>query len=195
MEFASLLAGEQWSDHPACTHPVLAQLARGVNDYSTDAGRQELLVLIPSVVGRRGDDLSCLAITVAVAASTILDVPEPTQRVLAGGLLQAEQLCADAGRSWPRPGARPGPRSSWSPRPSAPSRARRAQPDQPQDLRQALSPTMLRCTIEGTIATGRPDRDQQLRHLLEVGIAVEPERARGRCEGGSSRRGRWLTAR
>ena len=24
MELASLLAGERWSDHPACTHPLLA---------------------------------------------------------------------------------------------------------------------------------------------------------------------------
>jgi len=28
MEFASYLAGERWSDHPACTHPLLAVLAR-----------------------------------------------------------------------------------------------------------------------------------------------------------------------
>ena len=30
MEFASLLAGERWSDHPACTHPLLAAVARHV---------------------------------------------------------------------------------------------------------------------------------------------------------------------
>ena len=28
MEFASLLAGERWSDHPACTHPLLAAVAQ-----------------------------------------------------------------------------------------------------------------------------------------------------------------------
>jgi hypothetical protein len=27
MEFASMLAGERWSDHPACTHPLLAAVA------------------------------------------------------------------------------------------------------------------------------------------------------------------------
>ena len=32
MELASYLAGERWSDHPACTHPLLAALARDVND-------------------------------------------------------------------------------------------------------------------------------------------------------------------
>jgi hypothetical protein len=39
MEFASLPAGEPWSDHPACTHPLLAAVARHVNDYTSDAGR------------------------------------------------------------------------------------------------------------------------------------------------------------
>ncbi|HSK97732.1 MAG TPA: hypothetical protein VK891_14015, partial [Euzebyales bacterium] len=39
MELASYLAGERWSDHPACTHPLLAALARHVNDRTTDAGR------------------------------------------------------------------------------------------------------------------------------------------------------------
>ncbi len=28
MELASYLAGERWSDHPACTHPLLAEAAR-----------------------------------------------------------------------------------------------------------------------------------------------------------------------
>ena len=32
MEMASFLAGERWSDHPSCTHPLLASLARLVND-------------------------------------------------------------------------------------------------------------------------------------------------------------------
>ena len=33
-----LLAGERWSDHPACcTHPLLAAVARHVNDHTSDA--------------------------------------------------------------------------------------------------------------------------------------------------------------
>ncbi len=35
MELASYLAGERWSDHPACTHPLLAAVARDVNDYTS----------------------------------------------------------------------------------------------------------------------------------------------------------------
>jgi hypothetical protein len=67
MEFASVLAGERWSDHPSRTHPLLAQLARHVNDHTADAGRQELTLLIPSVVGRRGNDRTWLTVAVAVA--------------------------------------------------------------------------------------------------------------------------------
>ena len=57
MEFVSLLAGEHWSDHPACTHPLLAAVARHVNDHTSDPGRQRLAELIPSVIGLTGDDL------------------------------------------------------------------------------------------------------------------------------------------
>src|SRR5689334_14593533 len=97
MEFASFLAGESWSDHPACTHPLLAQLARRVNDLTGDAGRQELAPLIPSVVGRLGDDRTGVTLPVAVATSSILEVPERTQRVLAAGLLSAHRVCVEAG--------------------------------------------------------------------------------------------------
>ena len=34
MELASYLAGERWSAHPPCTHPLLAALARDVNDHT-----------------------------------------------------------------------------------------------------------------------------------------------------------------
>ena len=51
MEFASFLAGERWSDHPACTHPSLAALARLVNDWTSDTNRPRLAHLVPSVIG------------------------------------------------------------------------------------------------------------------------------------------------
>src|SRR5438094_8542303 len=57
MELASLLAGERFSDHPACTHPLLAAVARHVNDYTSDAARPRLAGLIPSVIGLTSDDL------------------------------------------------------------------------------------------------------------------------------------------
>ena len=45
MELTSILAGEHFSDHPRCTDPVLAAVARAVNDYSSHAARQRLAVL------------------------------------------------------------------------------------------------------------------------------------------------------
>ena len=56
MEMASVLAGERWTDHPRCTHPLLGELARLVNDCTSDDHRHELAVLIPSVVGLTSDD-------------------------------------------------------------------------------------------------------------------------------------------
>src|SRR5258708_10022691 len=51
MELASLAVGEPRSDHPACVHPVLAAVARGVNDGVTDACRPRLGVLIRQMIG------------------------------------------------------------------------------------------------------------------------------------------------
>ena len=42
MEYASYLAGEKWSDHPACTHPLLAELARQVNDFISDETQTDI---------------------------------------------------------------------------------------------------------------------------------------------------------
>ena len=54
MEAAALLAGEQFTDSPACTHPAIAAAARTVNDGLGDAARQALVPLIPRVVGTAG---------------------------------------------------------------------------------------------------------------------------------------------
>lgn len=51
MEMASYLAGEEWSDSPACTHPVLANMARTVNDRLSDSERGALLDLLPRLMG------------------------------------------------------------------------------------------------------------------------------------------------
>ena len=51
MEMASYLAGERWSDHPRCTHPLLASVARLVNDLTCEPNRSRLVELIPSVIG------------------------------------------------------------------------------------------------------------------------------------------------
>lgn len=175
MELASLLAGERWSDHPSCTHPLLGQLSRQVNDHTSDAGRQQLAPLIPSVVGRRGDEDTWLTLAVAVAASAILEVPESTQRALAAGLLQAEQLCAGAGPELAE--TRREARRALDLVPGAVDWVERL------ELRGRISektfavrcaPTMVRCAVEGIVGSSRPDCDQRLRRLLEVGIVACP---------------------
>ncbi|MEO7122403.1 MAG: hypothetical protein ABI400_04665 [Lacisediminihabitans sp.] len=87
MEFASWLAGESWSDHPACTHPALASLARLVNDCSTNPGRARLVELIPSVIGLTDDDpLIGVLVTARASSAAIAVVSEARQRALAVGL-------------------------------------------------------------------------------------------------------------
>lgn len=51
MEYVSLLAGEEWSDRPSCTHPVLASMAQEVNDSLPDDERYQLVPLIGRLFG------------------------------------------------------------------------------------------------------------------------------------------------
>ena len=90
MEFASFLAGERWSDHPACTHAGLAHLARMVNDCSSDRARSKLATLIPTVIGLTTDDKRLDVILALRAASAALPVvAEERQHSLAVGALVA----------------------------------------------------------------------------------------------------------
>jgi hypothetical protein len=93
MEYASFLAGERWSDHPRCTHPLLAGVARDINDHTSDAGRYRLVPLIPSVVGLDGDDPRVdVGIAARCALVALPVVAEPRQRALATGLLAARRI-------------------------------------------------------------------------------------------------------
>ena len=174
MELASVLAGERWSDHPSCTHPLLAEVARRVNDRVNDAERQELLLLVPSVVGRRGDDRTWLTVAVAAAASVVLDVTEPTQRVLAGGLLQAESRCGDD------PELAETKRQARAALELIPGAVAWVEalgvrsPITRKTFAKHSAPTMVRHAVEGVVATGSPDVDRRLRALLEAAIAATP---------------------
>ena len=95
MEMASFLAGERWSDQPACTHPLLAELARLVNDHVADDNRQRLAPLVPSVIGLTSDDPHVDARIALLAASTALPVSaEATQRALAVAVLSCNRVLA-----------------------------------------------------------------------------------------------------
>ena len=173
MEFASFLAGERWSDHPSCTHPLLAQLARQVNDNVGDDGRQRLVPLIPSVVGLRGDEDTWLRLPVRVAAAAMLDVPEETQRVLAAGLISAERLCADAGPDLAATGREA--RAALDLVPAAIAWVEQlgiASRISTQAFADRCASTMVRRAAAGIVMAGAPDRDVRLRRLLEVAIAT-----------------------
>lgn len=96
MEYASWLAGEKWTDHPRCTHPLLAAVGRQVNDHISDSARSRLVPLIPSVVGLNGSDPRAdLHIAVRCAAIALPVVAEHRQRALAVCLLTARSVLAD----------------------------------------------------------------------------------------------------
>jgi hypothetical protein len=95
MEMASYLAGERWSDHPSCTHPLVATVARLVNDYTTDAHRSRLAELIPSVIGLTTTDPRAdarIALRCATAALPIASAER--QNALAVSVLAAEGALA-----------------------------------------------------------------------------------------------------
>lgn len=96
MEMASFLAGERWSDHPQCTHPLLAAMAREINDRLGDKMRQDLVPLVPSVVGLVGDDKRIDAWIAREAALTALPVVSlANQRAVAVGILRSEAVLAE----------------------------------------------------------------------------------------------------
>jgi hypothetical protein len=96
MELASYLAGEKWSDHPACTHPLLALMARAVNDTLSDGERSQLLPMVPSVVGLTGEDVGIdLAIALRAGRTALPIASASRQNVIAVGLLSCERVRAD----------------------------------------------------------------------------------------------------
>ncbi|GAA2736514.1 hypothetical protein GCM10009867_21370 [Pedococcus aerophilus] len=96
MEMASYLAGERWSDHPSCTHPLLASLARLVNDSLPDADRPRIVGLIPDVVGITGTDLELdVAIAARAGAAALPIAPLIRQNALAVGLLTCRRLASE----------------------------------------------------------------------------------------------------
>lgn len=102
MEFASYLAGEPWSDHPKCTHPLLASMSRMVNDFSSDENRSELAMLTPSVIGLTTTDPRLSVLIALRAATCALPVSSADrQRALAVGILSCERALLDFDGSIP----------------------------------------------------------------------------------------------
>src|SRR3954454_2788500 len=101
MEYTSILAGERFSDSPRCTDFVLAAIARAVNDYSSDAARQQLAVLASELTSARG---AGAAARFAIGRRCLLTaVPYATpvrRRVLVVGVLGLERAAAEEKIGW-----------------------------------------------------------------------------------------------
>jgi hypothetical protein len=173
MEFASLLAGERWSDSPACTHPLLATVARHVNDYTSDPGRPRLAVLIPSVIGLTGDDLRIDARIALGAATTALPVvAAERQRVMAVSVLTCERvLTALDGR--PVGSLEPRSRSALERAPHAAEwayRFTRGFRTPVKRFRSDTAPRIVHDAAQGIAHACVPDPDAMLRDLLVQAI-------------------------
>ncbi len=169
MELASLLAGERWSDHPACTHPLLAAVARHVNDYTSDAGRPRLTGLIPSVIGLTSDDLHVDARIALRCATTALPVVSAErQNVMAVAVLAADRVLADLDG---RPGGRLEEHSARA-LADVPDAARWAERFTgelrmtPKAFRRRSAPITVSCATVGIAQACVPDPDAILRDLL-----------------------------
>ncbi|MFB2556888.1 hypothetical protein [Herbiconiux liangxiaofengii] len=176
MEFASFLAGETWSDHPACTHPGLAQLARAVNDMSSDHGRNRLAVLIPSVIELNSDDPR-LELVLAVRAVTVAlrDAPIDRQHALAVGGI----VCQDALHRLGGAGAieLDGPfAEALASAPEAERWARRFLGRNERWSRAEITPrqahTTIAMAVDGVRSACAPYPDERLHAMLADGIEV-----------------------
>jgi hypothetical protein len=175
MELASLLAGERWSDHPACTHPLLAAVARQVNDHTSDAGRQRLAELIPSVIGLTGEDLHIDArIALGPATMALPVVAADRQRVMAVSVLTCDRVLADLDGRVPGNLEEPS-RLALAKAPRATEWADRftsgVRPSHKGFRRQA-APTIVQDAVQGIAQACVPDPDGMLRGLLIQAIEV-----------------------
>ncbi|GAA1515417.1 hypothetical protein [Kribbella lupini] len=173
MEFASYLAGEPWSDHPACTHPLLAGVARDVNDCTTDAGRSRLAPLIPSVIGLTPDDPHVVPrVTARCIQEALPVVSQERQYILAVALIVGErQLAILDGR--PLDSMDPASQEALDSVPSATKWARaftaKAHRGTP-DYARRTAPRAVSCAVEGISQACVPNPDERLYRLLENAI-------------------------
>jgi hypothetical protein len=174
MELAAFLAGEPWSDHPDCTHPLLAALARDVNDKIGDAARREIAPLVPEVIGlNRSDPIidALLAREVALAALPIAS--SRRQRVAAVGLLRCEQVLNELeGRPAFHVSARV--EAALADVPDARDWARgfcRVGFGRLERFDSRSAPTIIHSAVAGIAEAAVPDAEQRLVDLLRRSIA------------------------
>jgi hypothetical protein len=173
MELASFLAGERWSDHPACSHPLLAALARDINDCTSDAHRQRLAELIPSVIGLTSNDLHLDALIALRCATTALPVVSAQrQQAMAVAILTCDRVLADLDG---RPSSTLDERSrhALDHVPQAAHWARQFRSDTgptPKVFRRHTAPCIVSTAVEGIAQACIAEPDDLLRDLLAATI-------------------------
>ncbi|MGH3448379.1 MAG: hypothetical protein ACRDP4_12240 [Nocardioidaceae bacterium] len=181
MEMVSYLAGERWSDHPKCTHPLLGELARLVNDNSSEPGRRRLVPLIPSVIGVDSDALEVDLMIALRAATTALPIsPSARQGSLAVGVLACERLL-DAVDHPDKDRLHDVSRNALAQAPEAnrwASAFARRVGTTPNDFRRRSAPNVVRGAVDGVAHACVPDPDALLYALLAGAI----DDVRGWCQ-------------
>jgi hypothetical protein len=171
MEFASYLAGEPWSDAPQCTDPVLAHLARGVNDRLSDTRRGEIVGDVPRVIGLRGDHRVIAPIVALRAAASALPVASMArQHALAVAVLSLPRLLP-AGVGAPVLAAA---RAALDTVPEAEKWAAehlRKNPVKERDLRRGAAPMAVQIATTGIAEACIADPDALLVEVLREAIS------------------------
>ena len=186
MELASYLAGERWSAHPACTYPLLAALARDVNDHTCDADLARLADLVPSVIGLADGDLRLDARIALLCARTALPVAaDSRQPVMATSLLACERvLVALDGRpegsleEQSRAALAHAPRAAQWASDFLASPSARAIPQSPRGFRQQQAPFIVHAGVQAIALAVIPQPGQMLRGLLAAAISECASHAR-----------------
>lgn len=151
MEYVSVLAGTRFSDHPRCTHPALAQLARLVNDEIIDPTvRSRLAVLAPDLIGTRSRDPRITLTVMACclrAALAVRPLGRDLQQALQWIETQLSRLEDPRARRWAR----------WRSSVAGPG--------------PFVVLSTLRVVLKHTHRFRGPRHDEQLRELLEQAVA------------------------
>jgi len=175
MEMASYLAGERWSDHPSCTHPLVASVARLVNDNTSDENRSRLAALIPSVVGlTTADPRADARIALRCATAALPVAPAERQNVMAVSVFASERALALLDGREPG-GLQP---SSVDALETAPRAAAWAQAfvgrfhASPDEFQRSAAPHIARMAVESIVESAVNDSDERL-HALLVGVISE----------------------
>ena len=179
MEAVSEAAHAPWSDEPACTHPLLAHLARVVNDASSDDGRQQLRALVRDLASAAPGDATQAAQT---SARVAVACTEWAVRFRASPLLNhlhrvaAAQLARESRYATAGPGRF--------------ARSRRRM------FARGPGARAIEMAASACLHVPLPGRDAALRDLLSVGIAAARQSSAGGAGPGVSApvdlvRGAW----